>query len=87
MREPTQVTIDNDPEVGPLAYVAYEQRDTTARSQRAAESVILDVNESGDLVGIELLDLESGTIAIARSIATQQGVVFPADLGGNEPAD
>jgi hypothetical protein len=41
-----------------------------------------DLEAKGNVVAIELLDLEPATIAAAREYARSHGLAFPRDLAG-----
>ena len=81
MKQPVRVTIDYEP-THPATYIYYvpEEQANRPLSYRVGDSIVVDKNGSGELVGIELLDLEPTTIITARKIASDFGVDFPAHL-------
>jgi len=82
LRQPVWVTIDGEPEVGSLTYVYYvpEEQAQCARSTRVGERMVVDTDSNGELVGIELLDLDAATLRAAHHAAAMHGAAFPAYL-------
>ena len=82
MKLPVTVTIDYEPTY-PATYIYYvpEERVNNPLSRRIGDTVVVDVDRvTGELAGIELLDLEPATIITARKIASDHGAEFPAHL-------
>lgn len=82
MRQPLQVTVDYEL-THPATYVYYAPRPLAKapKSTRIGHSVVVDVDRAtGELVGIELLDMEPATLAAARQAAREHGAEFPAHL-------
>ncbi len=87
MEKPINLSVDYDPEVGPLGYVRYRELAEGARvaeSVRISEDVVIDMDDSGLVLGIKLLGLEDEALAVAEFFATQNGLEFPALLSRSQ---
>ncbi len=81
MQKPINLNVDFDPELGELGYVRYRelpQGARVAKSLRISEDVVIDLDDTGLVLGIELLGLENEALAVAEFFATQNGLEFPA---------
>ncbi len=66
------------------AYVRYRSLadGERARSERQSDDVVVDSNERGEIVGIEMLALHDDAIAQGRLFAHEHELAFPRDFGG-----
>jgi uncharacterized protein YuzE len=78
MDKPTNVELDLDDE---LAYIRYREGTSASTTDVLPDGVVAaDFDESGRLLGIELLSLDAETVAAARDFAHKHGAAFPVDL-------
>lgn len=82
MKEPIGVRVDLEV---PAAYIKYSKSSSTeTRDIVEGGSVAYDLDDSGEIVGIEILWLDDvANIEAARTFAGRHGLAFPRDLGGN----
>jgi len=79
MKEPVSVAVDRT-----AGYVSY------AADRKIASTVDIlsdgvaaaDLDASGNVVGIEVLDFDAATLEAARAYAETRGLAFPNDLAG-----
>jgi hypothetical protein len=75
------IEIEVDPAVG-AGYVRYRELpkgEYVARCVRFDADVVVDYSASGDLIGLEVLELDQRALDVARAFAEQNGCAFPAD--------
>ena len=80
MKQPIEVRV-----TGGAGYIRYGDEATVAATHEiiASASVAADLSASGDVVGIEILDVfEPSQVAAAREYARTHGLAFPRDLAG-----
>jgi hypothetical protein len=81
MRHPLSVTIDYEPTY-PAVYVYYVPEEDVhgATPTRIGDTLVVDTNDKGELVGLELLDMSAGTLGAARALAVEYNAAFPTFL-------
>lgn len=77
MITPLEVEIDRAVGAGYVCYKRLPSERTVARTERVSEDVAVDFDESGAILGLELIDLEDTSIETARSYAEARGYAFP----------
>lgn len=81
MKEPIEVTV-----MSGSAYIRYREAGEIVGPTRdviPSGSVAADMNASGDIVGLEVLDVIDPTqVVAARDFARANGLAFPRDLAG-----
>jgi hypothetical protein len=68
------------PGMGYLTYRRLPDGEFVARTERVDSSCHVDFDARGEVIGIELIGLGEGALAVARAWATAHGLVFPALL-------
>lgn len=65
------------------AYIRYAFGPVVGPQQEIGLEVIVDRNAAGEIVGIEIVDVNvQQSVSEARAFATSQGLDFPRDLVG-----
>ena len=79
MRKPTSIEIDFAANAG---YVYYVPRARVAETLDVWEDgqVAADLDDAGNIVGIELLDFDDDTLERARTFAAEHDLAFPTNL-------
>lgn len=79
MRKPTSIEIDFAANAG---YVYYIPRARIAETVDVWEQgqVAADLDDAGDVVGIELLGFDAETLEHARTFAAERDLAFPTNL-------
>lgn len=80
----TPITIHADLEAGAyeITYRRLPRGKFIDHDERIAPSVTAGIGPRGQVIGIELLDLEMPTLAAAREYAAAHGLGFPQNLAG-----
>jgi uncharacterized protein YuzE len=90
MQAPIDVTIEHSPDLAyPLGYVRYRRLPPGGhvhRTKRLSESVAVDFDKTGEVLGIELIGFEEIDLIVARNFAHDADLSFPADLRGTIPS-
>lgn len=86
MRMPISVKVDLEQRLG---YVYYAKEPKVAETIDAWQGgrVAVDVDDCGDVVGIEVLALDHETLEHAKAYAAEHGLAFPVDLAGTLAAE
>jgi uncharacterized protein YuzE len=82
VKEPLSVSVDLEV---PAAYVQYK-KDGSVETRDIVEggAVAYDLDERGEIVGVEILWLDKPELVeAARAFAAQNDLAFPRDIGGN----
>lgn len=77
MLKPIQLRIDYDVEAGYLRYRQLREGEHVSRNARISDDVVVDFNDAGEILGIELLAFDEEALAVARGFAEANGLAFP----------
>ena len=83
MKQPRDVQLDVELRIGYVDY-ASSAKAKARRSERLgdpeAPAIVVDYGEADDVIGIELLDLDVGTLELAAAFAARHDLAFPHEL-------
>ena len=87
MHVPLRVSYEDIPDTNPplaVAYVAYREKGTprvrTERISDAEEAANVDFDDTGAVVGIELIGVDAANMAVAARFAHEHGLGFPREI-------
>ncbi len=79
---PVEIHADLEANAYEITYRHLAADERIDRDERIAAGGSAGLDASGNVVAIELLDLDPATIAAARDYARSHGLAFPRDLAG-----
>jgi hypothetical protein len=82
MFAPVEIHADLEANAYEITYRHLSEGERVDRDERIAPSGSAGIDARGNVIAIELLDLEPATIAAAREYAQAHGLAFPRDLAG-----
>ncbi|MEA2664133.1 MAG: hypothetical protein QOI11_1077 [Candidatus Eremiobacteraeota bacterium] len=82
MIAPVEIHADLEANAYEITYRHLAEGERIDHDERIAVSGSAGIDSTGNVVAIELLDLEPATIAAAREYARSHGLAFPRDLAG-----
>lgn len=82
MRNAIEVRVDLEVGAGYVRYRPLEDGERVGSSVRLSQDVVVDFDDAGKVLGIELISMIPEALAIAHEYAHQNDLVFP-DLSGS----
>lgn len=86
MLRPTSLRADYETGTGYLRYRTLPSNVKVARNARISDDVVVDYNDLGEILGIELLALDDEALSVARGFAAANGLAFPLAGAAAQPA-
>jgi hypothetical protein len=85
LQAPIRITFEQIPGSIAVAYVRYRKRPDGApapKTRRISPDVNVDFDDIGVVLGIELVGVDSESLAVAAQFANDHDLDFPRDLSG-----
>jgi uncharacterized protein YuzE len=76
---PIEVRLDLEVNAGYVRYRRLPDDQRIARSSRLTEDAVVDYDESGGILGVELLAFDNATPRPVQEFASHNGLEFPAE--------